>query len=383
MTASGFLKIAVLGAGASGFAPGVLQDALLIHKLDGIELAFVDPDEEVLYPLVEVGRRIATKVKSDAKITAHIHRAPALQGASFVLCAAAHERQARFAADCRIIDTFAPGHLVTEFGGIAGISYSLRQMRLIQDIATDMQAICAPGAMLLCASNPLPRVCQAAHEAGVPTVGFGCGSLSAYRSIWQILHDEPSDYPFEIPRGMLDLSMAGLNHLSFVLDLWDHDTGEDLYEALKEQVAKGRTASQPATAHLLLESGYFAAAGDDHLRAFLPPTPQSIPRRAAEEEQGDAERKRWLKSLLPIAEGKKPYEPLLATRTWERPIELIAALRFNRPASAFPCLNLVNARQLPQLPHEVFVETGATVDRTGIHPAEYILPESMLPLLRQ
>jgi alpha-galactosidase len=182
---------------------------------------------------------------------------------------------------------------------------------------------------------------------------------------------------------MLDLSMAGLNHLSFVLDLWDHDTGEDLYATLKEQIAKGRTASQPATAHLMLESGYFAAAGDDHLRAFLPPTPQSIPRRAAEEEHGDAERKRWLKMLLPIAEGKKPYAPLLATRTWERPIELIAALRFNRPASAFPCLNLVNARQLPQLPHEVFVETGATVDRTGIYPAEYTLPESLLPLLRQ
>jgi len=78
------------GRSVRGFAPAVLQDALLIHKLDHVELAFVDPDEEVLYPLVEVGRRIASKVKAEVRITAHIHRAPALEGASFVLCAAAH-----------------------------------------------------------------------------------------------------------------------------------------------------------------------------------------------------------------------------------------------------------------------------------------------------
>src|SRR6266568_1952207 len=102
------LKIAVLGAGSLSFGPGVLQDALLIHKLHGIELALVDRDETVLFPMADVARRMAQKTGVEAKITAHTHRAPALDGAAFILCAAAEERHARFAADCRIIEALAP-----------------------------------------------------------------------------------------------------------------------------------------------------------------------------------------------------------------------------------------------------------------------------------
>jgi alpha-galactosidase len=46
-------------------------------------------------------------------------------------------------------------------------------------------------------------------------------------------------------------------------------------------------------------------------------------------------------------------------------------------------LNLVNQGQLPQLPRQIFVETPATVDSTGVHPATFNLPDSLLPLLRR
>lgn len=383
--AAASIKIAVLGAGSFSFGPGVLQDALLIHKLDGIELALVDPNEGAIFAMADLGRRMAQKTGVDAKITAHTHRAPALDGASFVLCAAVRERHERHAADCRIIDTLAPGHLVADFGGVAGISYSLRQIRLIQEICEDIKHLAASGAMLLNVSNPLPRVCQAAEHEGVPTVGFCSAALLAYGFIWKILHHETTAYPFQLPRSTLDVSMAGLNHLSFVLDLWDHDTGEDLYPLFRNAISAGHTASQHASARLLEETGYFPATGDDRIRDFLDPTHYSISRRsnAAGEPPTDKERERRSKLLRAIADGKAPWDDLLHGRSWEKPIDLIAAMAFDRPAAAFPSLNLRNTGHLPQLPRDIYVETTATVDRSGVRPAaaEFTLPESILPLL--
>jgi alpha-galactosidase len=377
------IKIAVLGAGSFSFGPGVLQDALLIHKLDGIELALVYTNDGAIYAMADVGRRIAQKSGVEAKITAHTQRAPALEGASFILCGAVHERHERHAADCRIIETLAPGHLITDFGGVAGISYSLRQIRLIQEICADIKQLAAPGAMLLNVSNPLPRVCQAAQQEGVPTVGFCAAAILAYGFIWKMLHHETTAYPFQFPRSQLDVSMAGLNHLSFVLDLWDHDTGEDIYPLLKEAVAAGHTASQPLCAKLLQETGYFPAVGDARIRDFLEPTPDST-RRPAAGSPTDKERERRAKLLRAIADGKAPVDDLLHTRSWEKPIDLIASMAFNRPAAAFASLNLLNTWQLPQLPRDIYVETAATVDRTGVRAAdEFTLPDSILPLLQR
>ena len=376
------VKIAVVGAGSLPCALGVLQDTLLIHKLDGIDLALTDSDAEPLFPLVEIGRRMAKKTDVDATLSAHTDRAAALDGATFVVCAAAPERHTRFAADCRVIQSVAPDHLVTEFGGVAGIAYSLRQIRFVQKLCEEMK-LRAPDATLLNLSNPLPRVCQAAHDEGVNAVGFCAASLLAYAMIWKILHDETPEFPFEMPRAVMDVSAVGLNHLTFVLDLWDHDTGEDLYPRLKKAVAAGRTATQPLSARLLLDTGYLPAAGDDRIRDFLPPAPHTLPSRPVAQEENDKRRAESLARLQAAAEGKTPWDALLEERSWERPGDFIAARAFDRPAAAFVGLNLMNNRQLPQLSRQVFVETPAHVDSEGVHPATFHLPESLLPLLRR
>ena len=376
------LKIAVVGAGSLPCALGLLQDTLLVHKLDGVDLALTDLDPTFLYPLVELGRRMAKKTGVDATLSAHTDRAPALEGATYVCCAAAPERHTRFASDCRIIQSVAPDHLITEFGGVAGIAYSLRQIRLIQTLCEEIRKR-APEATLLNLSNPLPRVCQAAHDEGVATVGFCAASLLAYAITWKILHGETLHFPFETARSLLDLSTVGLNHFTFVLDLWDHDTGEDLYPQLKQAVAAGRTATQPITARLLLDTGYLPAAGDDRIRDFLSPTPQTCPCQPLSEGEDEKRRAQSLAELLAAADGNAPWEPLLANRSWERPGDFIAARSFDRPAAAFVGLNLINHNQLPQLPRQVFVETPATVDARGVHPATFQVPQSLLGLMQR
>src|SRR4051794_40626594 len=79
------LKIAVLGAGCFALGPSVLHDALLAHKLPDLEIALVDADEEAVFAMADLGRRMAAKTKLDPKITAHIDREAALAGACYVL----------------------------------------------------------------------------------------------------------------------------------------------------------------------------------------------------------------------------------------------------------------------------------------------------------
>ena len=174
-------KAAIIGAGSFVFGPSVLKQAIIKHRLDGLELAMMDPNRAAVELMAGVGRRMARELGVKATITSHTDRETTLDGADFVICSAARELWRRFEMDCAIIRRHCPDHLITEFGGIAGISYSLRQIALIQEIVGDMKRLC-PKAWLLDVANPLPRVAQAAHEEGVPTAGFCSVALSAYAS---------------------------------------------------------------------------------------------------------------------------------------------------------------------------------------------------------
>jgi alpha-galactosidase len=404
MSSDDRLKIAVLGAGCLALGPGVLHDALLAHKLPGVELALVDTDEEAVYAMADLGRRMAAKARLETTtITAHVDREAALTGASYVICGPSFIRPT--ATDnppaAKPAVSAAGFHPIPHpFNGVTGIAHSVRQIGLILEICDDIKRLARPGAMLLNLVDPLPRVCQAAHESGVPTVGFCAASLVAYKHLWEILHDERFEYPFDVPREQLDLTMAGLNHLSFALDLWNHETGEDLYPRLRENAAAGRHAGQPLSAEWLGDLGYYPAPGDAPLRDALPPgqipppppEPAPQPRRGFRFAWGASgtpaapdpaiEHARRLELLRAAAAGQKPWTELLAGRSWERPIDLVAAVRLNRTMT-FPGVNVVNNQQFFELPRNVFVEVPASADGAGLRTPRLALPDAILPLLQR
>jgi alpha-galactosidase len=408
MSSDDRLKIAVLGAGCFALGPSVLHDALLAHKLPDVELALVDDDEEAVFVMADLGRRMAAKAKLEsAKITAHTDREAALAGASYVVTGPTIARPAPTPETTD--DTTAATPKDSSVGvapaqyplnGVLGIAHSVRQIALILEICDDIKRLARPGAMLLNMLDPLPRVCQAASEADVPTVGFCAASLVAYRHLWDILHAERFVYPFDIPREQLDLTMAGINHLTFALDLWNHDTGEDLYPRLREAIAKGRNAGQPLSASLLQELGYYPAPGDalllDHFPAdrFPPPPapePAPTPRRgfrlwgqAAPPPSTDpaAERVRQLELLRAAASGQSSWKDLLARRSWERPMDLVAAVRLNRTMT-FAGVNVVNQSQFFHLPRNVFVEVPGSANGDGLRTPKLQLPDAVLPLLQR
>ena len=375
-------KVAVVGAGSFVFGPSVLEQTLLHHRLPGLELALVDPDREALDGMAGVARRMAQSMGLDTRVSAHISREAALEGADFVICCAAPQMWKRFAMDCDIIDRLVPGHLITEFGGVAGISYSLRQIALIEGLTDDIRRLC-PNAWLLNVSNPLPRVCQAAHERGVKTAGFCSVSIQGYGMISRLLDNQPAWYPFAEPQAKYKATMAGVNHFTWLCDLQNHDTGEDLLPALRhalEASASPSRTGQTRSEQIARETGFLLMPGDDHVRDFLPP--QGHFSRLAPGHGSPDERRKRLELMRAIGDGSQPWDDLLSHPSWERPGDVIAALAYNRP-QRLHSLNLINMGQIPDLPANVFVESACDADTNGLHPERVELPPSVADLCRQ
>lgn len=372
------MKICLLGAGSFVFAPSVLFDAIVTYRLADCELALVDPNVELAELMAGLGRAMALKAGVAVRITAHAERAAALAGSDYVICCAAVQMQRRFDEDVAIIRQHYPAHVVTEFGGVQGISYSLRQIALIEQIAADMRRLC-PAAWLLCASNPLPRVCQAAHELGIHTLGLCCNSMGGYGLIGRLRLGVSEDFPWPLTTARYQAVMAGVNHFTFTVALRDRVTGADV---LPEFLAQARAANalEHDTGRLAGLTGCWPANGDCHMADFLAPNAHSHSLAASYHGTAD-ERAARLAVLRAAATAGGPWESLLQHRAWEAPLAVIAALAGGPPAHLHS-LNQINAGQLPDLPANVFVETPTQVDTHGVHPQSLRLPAPVVALSR-
>ncbi len=372
------MKICLIGAGSFVFGPTVLHDAIVEHRLDGAHLALVDPQLEMAELMAGLGRRMADASGIRVQISAHRDWTEALAGADFVICCAAVQLQRRFAMDVEIIRRHYPDHLITEFGGVHGISYSLRQIAMIKKLAGDMRRLC-PKAWLLSSANPLPRVCQAAHQLGIHTAGFCSNSMGGHNLIGRVLHAWAEDYPWPQAVARYEAIMAGINHFTFALELRERASGREFLAQFIEQ-ARQQGAFEARTAELVQMTGCWPANGDEHMRDFLPPNAAS--RSLELTSHGTAvEREARLAELRAAADGSGPWKQLLAHRAWEKPVDFAVAVSGGL-AAGFHSLNLVNAEQLPDLPADVFVETPAVVDSQGVHPRRLRLPEAVVRLSR-
>lgn len=355
------MKIVLLGAGSFVFGPSTLRDILVTHRLE-CDLALMDVDPVVVERMAGVARQMARDSGCRARITFTTQRAQALDGADFVICAAAREMARRAAMDIAIADRHLPGALLTECGGVSGISYSLRQIALVQEIAADMRR-CCPRAWFLTASNPLPRVAQAMHEEGIRTAGFCSASLEVYAHLWRALQGAALEYPFAAARERWSVVVAGLNHLTWLVEARDRHTGASV-------------ATAPSgTGHAFCEelgrlTGHLLLPNDHHVRDFFAPRPP-LPARTAYGHGSDAERQQRWERLRAVAEGRSPWRELVAHESWEKPVDLIA----DPDGATLHSINLVNAGRWPELPAGVFIETPAT----GWTPLPVRLPCGVVP----
>jgi alpha-galactosidase len=284
-------KIAVIGAGSASFGLNTLAALMGSERLRGSHLALVDRNAETLALIARLAGRLNREWDSGMTITTHTHHAEALGGAEFVVSAIeVPPREKLWRSDYEITLRYGVRQPYAENGGPGGFAHAARNVGPVMEIVHDMEQAC-PDAWFISYTNPMIRICDAiARYSDIKVVGLCHQIFAGYGMVGVVLadylgievpegeistHADPQIWPrlWRVAHQALehvDIKAAGLNHFTWMLDLRDKRTGEDLYPLFAERWASFDPAFEPLTRRVYHAFGLFPVPGDEHLCEYLP-----------------------------------------------------------------------------------------------------------------
>jgi alpha-galactosidase len=244
----------------------------------------------------------------------------------------------------------------------------LRHVPELVAIARDVADL-APDAWLVNYSNPLTANVRAiTQQTEVKTIGLCHGTMHTKSALSKALGADPDD---------VHAVFAGLNHLSWLLDIRSGDT--DLYPRLRELVearAGGPDAPSSRTegvhaavsADLMRTFGRYPAPGDRHVSEFFPgylspggsgELPWGLQGGQDMTLEYIGEKSRLWDDLRAQANGGAPLR-VSADQEAERVVSIARALMGDRDTVEL-AVNLPNDGRIPNLPATAVVEVPAVV----------------------
>jgi alpha-galactosidase/6-phospho-beta-glucosidase family protein len=284
-------KIVVIGAGSAIFGLNTVAALLRSERLRGSQLALVDRNGDTLGLIGSLAGRLNREWQAEMTITTHTHHADALEDAEFVVSAIeVPPREALWRSDYEITLKYGLRQPYAENGGPGGFAHAARNIGPVLEIVRAMELAC-PDAWFINFTNPMIRICDAiARYSDIQVVGL-CHQIGVgYAMVGQALAE---DYGFEMAEGFtsthasptfipaerrmaaqalarFDIKAAGLNHFTWMLDVRDKQTGEDLYPLFAERWAALDPSFEPLTRRVYEVFDWFPIPGDEHLCEYLP-----------------------------------------------------------------------------------------------------------------
>lgn len=365
------MKITFLGAGSTIFSKNVLGDTMLCDSFHDIEIALYDIDGERLeesYMMINAMNNTINEGRAKVeKFLGVENRKAALKGADFVVNAI----QVGLYDPCTIIDFEIPKkyglrQTIADTLGIGGIMRGLRTIKVMKEIAADIEEVC-PDAWFLNYTNPMSIITGYMQRyTKVKTVGL-CHSVQVCSS--GILTDLGMEDKLE---GRYE-KIAGINHMAWLLDIRDKD-GNDLYPEIKRR-AKEKNATQKhhdmvrydyidklgyycteSSEHNAEYNAFYIKQGrDDLIEKFNIPLDE-YPRRCILQIDG------WEKQKSEVMNGGNVEH----TRSREYASHIMEAIWTNVPYVIGG--NVINNGVIPNLPKDACVEVPCLVDKNGITP---------------
>ena len=389
--------VTVIGAASTTFGPKVLRDILNHSEVWGGTFRFADINEERLEIYSRLAHRISDVLDEPIAIESTTDRRDVLAGSEYVIVSVDTGHYTTWELDFTIPVERGIRQVTGELGGPGGLFHSLRQIPLHLEIARDIEELC-PDAMVMVCSNPLNRVCLAMERyANVGQIVGLChgAEMALYLYLNRVLGIDGDD---------MDITAAGVNHFTWMLDLRRTATGEDLYPLVKERLSQIEPDAQMLSRTLLEVYGYFPACLDSHIGEYIP---------YAYEFCGlegmnfgghlEQEEKRW-RYLRELSQDRVAWDTyaqhlgdqavfseelrlddFFKPRSWADTLAfpIIAAIISHR-LHRMPAVNMLNDGTITNLPQDVFVETPAVVDASGVRPiCMGALPRSLAAFCRR
>lgn len=365
------MKVTFMGAGSTVFAKNVLGDIMSTPALRECEIALYDIDgvrlEESYIMVTALNRNIN---ESRAKVEKYLgveNRKDALRGADFVVNAI----QVGLYDPCTIIDFEVPKkyglrQTIADSNGIGGIFRALRTIPVLKDFTDDMAEVC-PNAYFLNYTNPMAQLAgYLGRYTPIKSVGL-CHSVQGCSR--NLLKDLGIEY-----KEPLRESIAGINHMGWLLELEDAD-GNDLYPEIRKRaiaiLESGKTDHHDLVRYEYIRRlGYYCTESSEHnaeynnffIKAKYPELIErynipldEYPRRCINQIEN------WKKDR-----EKYMHDDVTHTRTTEYASYIMEAIVTDIPYKIGG--NVINNELIPNLPAEACVEVACLVNKNGIQP---------------
>lgn len=391
MAAAETVKIVIIGAGSASFGPNTLASLMNSSRLRGATIALVDTETQALESMRRLAVRLNEQWRAGMTVVATTERTAVLPDADFVVVSIeVPPREPLWRTDWELTYRHGLRQPYGENGGPGGLMHALRQIPPVMGIARDMEA-CCPNAWLINFSNPLPRITRAVSKFTQIKVVGKCHQLRVGYGIAAALladhfeYERPPRLDFHscqansslidqmaaLGHQHLKIKAAGLNHFTWMMDVRDRQTGEDLYPALRRALTCLSPDFEPLSMELFRIFDYCPVPGDTHLCEYLPWTHDPITRpwerynlRLYDWDANEAARASYHRAVVEMGNGSRAVDEL-AKAPSEGAVELIEAIAGN--LNQFDeAVNIPNQGAIPNLPAETVVELPAMISGCGI-----------------
>jgi alpha-galactosidase len=403
-------KITIIGAGSAIFGLNTVAALMSSERLKGSHLTLVDRNTETLALIGRLADRLNREWDAEMTISTHPHHADALEGTGFVVSAIeVPPREKLWRQDYEITLKYGLRQPYAENGGPGGFAHAARNIGPVLEIVRDMEQVC-PQAWFLNFTNPMIRICEAiARYSKIKVVGLCHQIMAGYGMVGLVLAD---DLDIEVPPGRInchadietwpklsklahqaiekvDIKAAGLNHFTWMLDLHDKHTGEDLYPLFAERWANFDPTFEPLTRRVYEAMGRFPIPGDEHLCEYLPWVSDPITKPWEKYDISlydwdfrDKYRSKGHDDIAKMGNGRMSIDHLrhVSSEGATEIIENIAGAGNDYHLA----VNLPNQGQIANLPHGAIVETPGVISGAGVQGvAVGPLPEGIAELCRR
>jgi alpha-galactosidase len=249
-----------VGAGSAEFTRQLLRDLLEFPDLGPLTLVLHDNDPQRLTLAEGVARIAVERHGRPATIRATGDRRAALDGADFVINTINVGGHAATVTDFEVPASYGLRQTIGDTLGVGGVFRGLRTFPVLDQLATDMAAVC-PQAWLLNYTNPMAMNVQylAVRHPDLRVLGL-CHSV-----FWTV-HDLCE--LIKVPLDEVTFHSAGVNHQAWVLR-WERN-GQSLYPLLDERIANDAELRRRVRVDMYRRLGYYPTETSEHSSEYVP-----------------------------------------------------------------------------------------------------------------
>lgn len=389
-------KIVIIGSG-SQFTEFFLQELFKFEEFKGITLDLVDRKADRLDQELKLAKALDKAVGWNVEVLGHTERKKALEGATFVYCFIAVNQKEAWKKEFELANKHGVFPCEAYTSGGPGLGMAIRHVPVVLDICADIESIC-PDAWLILDNNPLAKLLSAVlKHTKTRCIGYCNGHELVQMALEQLLEmddrdpseraADPVEREFMVPAGNIDLTLAGINHLQWLIDIRDAKTGEDLYPEVRRRVQDPAKVPQgyAFSAEVCRLLGYFPSPADNHVADYLWCVEKDIHRDLSlapypvDQWFGGRDAKEWAKIASGITDAGAAKNYIKQRRVGWMNLQ-IARSMLSGTQKYFPALNMLNRGTIPNLDDGIVVEVPAVVGPDGFKAAAVgPLPDQIAP----